>query len=88
MSKRVVSYDFDIEELVCIKAEVGTDPEDIEDAARRKLAGLAMDGHISMRLREVFDDDTGTYYCGEDWECVPEEVNDGQEKDRRLQQEA
>ena len=70
--KRNVTYDFDIDQIVAVQAEVGTDPDDLIAAAKAKLLWLIENDHVTFQFCNVFDDDTGGYY--QEWNEVPTEV--------------
>lgn len=71
---REVTYDFDIDQIVAVRATVGTDPYDLIAEAKAKLLWLIENDHVTFQFCNVFDDDTGGYY--EEWNEVPKEVDD------------
>ena len=71
---REVTYDFDIDQIVAVRAEVGTDPDTLIAEAKSKLLWLIQNDHVTFQFCNVFDDDTGGMY--EEWNEVPKEVSE------------
>ena len=67
---RIVSYDFQIESLVAVKAPYGTDPDDLYEQALIKVIQRARDGDLELLCENTFDSETGNY------EHIPEEWYD------------
>jgi len=64
--KKIVNYDFCIDNLVSVEAPKGTDPETLIELAMIKLAERVKEGDVTLIFDTCFDRETGAYY--EDWE--------------------
>ena len=71
---REVTYDFDLDQVIAVRAEVGTDPDTLIADAKAKLMWLIENDDVTFQFCNVFDDDTGGYY--QEWNEVPQEVSD------------
>ena len=67
MSKRIISYDFDVQSIVAVNAPYGTDPDDLVGQALIKLIQRARHQDIELVCENIFDPETGYY------EEIPEE---------------
>ena len=67
MSKRIVSYDFDIQSIVAVDAPYGTNPDTLVGQALIKLIQRARHGDLELFCENTFDAETGVY------EDIPEE---------------
>ena len=61
MNKKIVSYDFTVDNIIAVEAPVGTDPDTLVDQALEKLIERChQSGEISFIFDKVFDPDTGS----------------------------
>jgi len=56
---KIVSYDFLIDNIIAVKAPVGTDPDTLIDQALEQLIQRCHHGEISFIFDKVFDPETG-----------------------------
>ena len=69
MSK-MITYDFSIDTLVAVYAEVGTDPDTLLAEVAQKIIQQALNNQLEINFDTTFDADTGEY--SKDWEVVDE----------------
>ena len=74
MSKRMVSYDFDVQSIVAVDTPYGTDPDTLIGQALVKLIQRARHEEIELVCENIFDGETGAY------EDVPDEWYKGRNK--------
>ena len=55
---KIVSYDFLIDNIIAVKAPVGTDPDTLIDQALEQLIQRCHHGEISFIFDKVFDPET------------------------------
>lgn len=59
--KKTITYDFRVDSIIAIDAEVGTDPDDLRQQVLEKLADKARSGDIEVTFENTFDEETGEY---------------------------
>ena len=60
MYKKLVSYDFEMDNFVGIKAPEGTDPDTLVDQALTEFAlRLQQPGEVTVQCFQIFDPDSG-----------------------------
>ena len=59
--KKIVSYDFTVDNIIAVKAPVGTDPETLIDQALAELIQRCKEGDVTLIFESIFDPDTGDY---------------------------
>ena len=59
--KKTITYDFRVDSIIAIDAEVGTDPDDLRQQVLDKLADKARSGDIEVTFENTFDEETGEY---------------------------
>jgi hypothetical protein len=60
MDKKLVSYDFEMDNFVAVKAPEGTDPDTLVDQALNKFARLlSQPGEVTVQCFQIFDPDSG-----------------------------
>ena len=69
MSK-IITYDFSIDTLVAVDAEVGTDPDTLLVEVAQKIIQQALNNQLEINFDKTFDGDTGEYR--EDWKAIDE----------------
>ena len=68
MSK--VTYDFYIDNIITVDAEVGTDPDTLIVKAKQKIIQQALNDQLIINFENTFDADSGKY--NEKWEIEDE----------------
>ena len=63
---KVVTYEFSIDSVIDVDAEVGTDPADLHRDITNKLVGQALNNQLLINFDTIYDADTGDYST--DWE--------------------
>ena len=69
MSK-IVTYDFSIDTLVAVDAEVGTDPDTLLVEVAQKIIQQVLADQLEINFDKTFDGDTGEYR--KDWKARDE----------------
>jgi len=59
--KKTITYDFRVDSIIAIDAEVGTDPDDLRQQVLEKLAHKARVDDIEVTFENTFDEETGEY---------------------------
>lgn len=59
--KKIITYDFRVDSVIAIDAEVGTDPDDLRQQVLEKLAHKARVDDIEVTFENTFDEETGEY---------------------------
>jgi len=59
--KKTITYDFRVDSIIAIDAEVGTDPDDLRQQVLDKLAHKARVDDIEVTFENTFDEETGEY---------------------------
>ena len=60
-AKKTITYDFRVDSIIAIDAEVGTDPDDLRQQVLEKLAHKARVDDIEVTFENTFDEETGEY---------------------------
>jgi len=69
MSK-IITYDFSIDTLVAVDAEIGTDPDTLIVEVAQKIIQQALNNQLEINFDKTFDGDTGEY--SKDWKAGEE----------------
>ena len=59
--KKIISYDFTVDNIIAVKAPVGTDPETLIDQALEELIQRCKERDVTLIFENTFDPDTGEY---------------------------
>ena len=59
--KKTITYDFRVDSIIAIDAEVGTDPDDLRQQVLEKLAHKARVDDIEVTFENTYDEETGEY---------------------------